>query len=94
MPHAWLLAAHADARARRPAEALALAKQIERVSSNRADALDVLAVSHAAVGDFTAAVETANAALAAAPANRSELRLALLERIALYRSKQPFVLKR
>ena len=54
--HVWFLAAHVDPGSRRPAEALALAQQISRVSPNRADALDVLAASQAASGDFTSAV--------------------------------------
>ena len=92
MPHAWLLAAHADRKARRPAEALALASQIERISASRAEALDLLAVSHASTGDFDSAIQIASAALSAAPG--TELRRAITERIALYRSRQPFVLKK
>lgn len=94
MPHAWLLAAHTDRRVRRTAEALALAKQIERVSTARAEALDLLAVSHAANGDFDTAVQIAGAAVAAAPATRSELRIAILDRIALYRSGRAYILPR
>ncbi|MBY0496502.1 MAG: tetratricopeptide repeat protein [Cyanobacteria bacterium] len=91
--HVLLLAAHHDPSARRPAEALALAQRVAAVSADRAGALDALAVSQAATGDFTAAVQTAGAALAAAPAGNSELRDAIRERIALYRNQQPFVLK-
>lgn len=94
VPHVWLLAAHADPTVRRPADALALAKQIEPVSRNRAEALDVLAVCHAAMGDFATAVDVASAALSAAPANRPELRRAILERIALYRRGLGYVLPR
>lgn len=94
MPHAWLLAAHANPKVRRPVEAVALATQIERVTPARVDALDLLAVSHAANGDFDTAVQIASAALAAAPATRAELRLAILERLALYRSRRPYVLPR
>jgi tetratricopeptide (TPR) repeat protein/mono/diheme cytochrome c family protein len=90
--HVWLLSSHHDPKARRPAEAMALAQQVVPVSLNRADALDALAASQAAAGDFQSAVQTAGAALSAAPANRPDLRAAIRERIALYRRRQPFVL--
>jgi len=93
-PHVWLLAANADPTARRPSDALALAERIVRVSTDRAGALDALAASHAASGDFLAAVQVAGAALAAAPVNRSEQRNAILERLALYRSGRAYVLPR
>ena len=93
-PHVWLLAAHADPKVRRPAPALALAQQIERVSSNRAGALDVLAVSHAAMGEFELAIQIAGAAVSAAPINPSDLRSAILERIALYRRGRAYILPR
>ena len=91
-PHVWLLAANTNPAARRPSEALALAERIARVSTDRAGALDALAASQAATGDFQSAVQTAGAALSAAPANQSELRDAIRERIALYRSGRPYVL--
>ena len=91
-PHVWLLAANTDPTARRPSEALALAERIVRVSTDRAGALDALAASQAASGDFATAVQTAGAALSAAPANPPELRDAIRERIALYRSGRPYVL--
>ncbi len=94
LPHVWLLAANADPTARRPSEALALAERIVRVSTDRAGVLDAIAASQAAAGDFLAAIQTAGAALSAAPANRVELRDAIRERIALYRRGQPFVLPR
>ena len=93
-PHVWLLAANADPTARRPAQALALAERIVRVSSDRAGALDALAASQAAAGDFQSAVQTAGAALAAAPAGQSDLRDAIRNRIALYRSGRPYELPR
>jgi len=93
-PHAWLLAANADPTARRPEDALALAERIGRVTSDRAGALDLLAACQAAAGDFDRAVQTAGAALSAAPAGQSDLRDAIRDRIALYRSKRPYVLPR
>jgi hypothetical protein len=90
--HAWLLAANSDSAARRPAAAVDLAERIVRVSADRAGALDLLAACQAATGAFDQAVQTASAALAAAPA--SDLRDAIQKRIALYRNRRPFVLER
>jgi tetratricopeptide (TPR) repeat protein/mono/diheme cytochrome c family protein len=90
--HVWLLAANADATARRPSEARALAERIVRVSADRAGALDALAASQAAAGDFQSAVQTAGAALSATPAPSPALREAILARITLYRDRRTFVL--
>jgi tetratricopeptide (TPR) repeat protein len=92
-PHVLLLAAHTDPAARRPTQALALAERIARVSGDQAAALDALAVCQAALGEFDRAVQTAGAALVAAPAPSLVFRDAIRERIALYRKHQPFVLK-
>ena len=92
MPHAWLLAANADADSRRPAEALALAERIAKISADRAAALDLLAACQAATGDFDRAVRTAGAAWSAAPASSTALREAIRDRIGLYKAKRPFVL--
>jgi len=94
LPHAWLLAAHFEPRGRRSADALALASQLSAAAPGSVDALDLLAASHAAAGEFDTAVQVAGAALAAAPATRPELRSAILERIALYRRGRPYVLPR
>jgi tetratricopeptide (TPR) repeat protein len=92
-PHVLLLAANAEAKARRPREALALAERIVRVSPDQAAALDALAVCQAALGEFERAVQTAGAALSATPAPSPALRDAIRERIALYRKGLPFVLQ-
>ena len=92
-PHVLLLAAHADPASRRPQQALALAERIALVNGDQAAALDALAVCQAALGEFERAVQTASAALVAAPAPSLALRDAIRERIALYRKHQPFVLK-
>ena len=94
LPHAWLLAAHSQPVGRRPAEAVALASQISAAAPGSVEALDLLAASHAAAGDFDTAAQIAGAALAAAPAMRPELRSAIRERIALYRARRPYVLPR
>ena len=88
--HVWLLAAHHDPAARRPAEALALAQRVATASADRAGALDALAASQAATGDFQAAVQTAGAALSAAP--DESLKTAIRGRLALYRNRHVFVL--
>lgn len=90
-PHVVLLAAHANASARRPAAAFALAERVARAATNRAAALDALAICHAALGRFDEAVRTAGAALSAAPTE--SLSAAIRARIALYRLQRPFVLQ-
>jgi tetratricopeptide (TPR) repeat protein len=91
MPHAWLLAAHADPLRRRPEAALDLAQRILLVSPDRAGALDLLAACLAATGDFARAADTAAAAVSAAAAS-ADLP-AIRERLALYQRRQPFVLR-
>lgn len=93
-PHVWLLAAHADGSIRRPAAALRLAERIAAVSRDRAGALDLLAACQAATGAFDQAVQTASAALTAAPASSTDLGRAIRARLARYRNRQPFVLER
>jgi tetratricopeptide (TPR) repeat protein len=90
-PHVVLLAAHADASARRPAAAFALAERVARAATDRAAALDALAICHAALGRFDEAIQIAGAALSAAPAE--SLSAAIRARIALYQKQQPFVLR-
>jgi tetratricopeptide (TPR) repeat protein len=90
-PHVILLAAHADRSARRPAAAFALAERVARSATDRAAALDALAICHAALGRFDDAVRIAGAALSAAPAG--SLSAAIRARIALYQKQQPFVLQ-
>ena len=61
---AWILAAHPDESVRRPAEALALASRLVRISNNMNPAyLDLLGVAQAASGDFSLAAASARAAL-------------------------------
>jgi len=90
-PHVVLLAAHADPTARRPAAAFALAERVARAATDRAAALDALAICHAALGRFDEAVRIAGAALSAAPAE--SLSAAIRARIALYQKQRPFVLQ-
>jgi len=90
-PHVVLLAAHADASARRSAAAFALAERVARAATDRAAALDALAICHAALGRFDEAVQIAGAALSAAPTE--SLSAAIRARIALYQKQRPFVLQ-
>ena len=61
---AWILAAHPDKSVRRPAEALALAKRLVRISRNMNPSyLDLLGAAQAASGDYSLAGKSARAAL-------------------------------
>ena len=94
-PVVWLLAAHPDAGARRPAEARRLAERIVAATSRRDPAaLDALAACLAGIGSFDDAIRTAGAAEAATPASAPELLAAIRARIALYRAGRTFVLPR
>jgi tetratricopeptide (TPR) repeat protein len=93
VPHVFLLAAHSNPTARRPAEARALAERISRAMGERdAAALDALAACHAALGSFDEALRIASTAESAAPSGSPDLRDAIRARIALYRAGKPFVL--
>lgn len=91
-PLVWLLAAHAEPLARRPAEARLLAERIVAASARRGGALDALAACLAALGRFDEAVKVATEAESVTPANPPALRQAIRERLALYRAGKPFVL--
>ena len=92
-PMVWLLAAHPEPAARRPADARRLADRLVAQTGRRdAAALDVLAACHAAMGAFAVAIALAGEAESATPANQPLLRQAIRERLALYRSGKPYVL--
>ena len=92
-PVVWLLAAHPEPAARRPAEALRLAERIVAASGRGdASALDALAACHAALGRFDEAVRVASEAESATPANQPALRQAIRERLVLYRAGKAFTL--
>jgi tetratricopeptide (TPR) repeat protein len=89
-PFAWLLATHPSAGVRRPEAAGALAARIvEATGRQEAAALDALAATQAARGEFDAAVRTAGEALTQATGEHAA---AIRERLALYRAGRPFVL--
>jgi Flp pilus assembly protein TadD len=90
-PLARLLAAHPDAEARRPSAARDLARRIVGVTRGTdAGALDALAVSLAATGQFDEAIRVAEDAVTRATASEAD---EIRARLALYRRRQPFVLK-
>lgn len=89
-PVAWLLAAHPEGRARRPAAALTLATRIvDATHRGDANALDALAAASAALGDFEAATRVVTEAIGLADAASAP---AMRTRLALYREGKAFVL--
>jgi len=91
---AWGLAT-ADWSPAPPAEVLALARKVnEAFPTPHAGALDTLAAAHANAGDFPAAVQSIQQALALLPSNGDGkfglLRERLQSRLDLYRQRQPY----
>jgi Flp pilus assembly protein TadD/mono/diheme cytochrome c family protein len=92
-PVVWLLAAHPEPMARRPAAARRLAERIVAATGRRDPAaLDALAGCQAAMGLFEDAVRLASEAESATSANQPALRQAIRERMALYRAGKVFTL--
>jgi len=91
-PVVWLLAAHPEPLARRPADARRLAERIVAATRRAAAAVDALAACYAALGRFEEAVRLASEAESATPANPPTLRAAIRERVALYRAGKAFTL--
>lgn len=91
-PVVWLLAAHPQPAARRPAEASRLAERIVAATGRAATAVDALAACHAALGSFDEAVRLASEAESATPANPPALRAAIRERMTLYRAGKAYTL--
>ncbi len=87
---AWILATSNDDQLRHPSRALELAKSIcESSQSPDANQLDTLAAAHAATGDYSQAVATANRAINIAKSN-TELANQIAARIMLYRQSKPY----
>ncbi len=86
---AWILAAHGDEALRRPEEALALAERLCALTNNQNPAyLDLRGAAQAAAGDFAAAQESAESAIALlgdSPAGEQ-----VRSRLQLYASGKPF----
>lgn len=88
---AWTFATHPSVAVRNPKSALELAGHFSRLAgAQNPDALDLLAVAHAANGAFQPAVQHAEQALAAAGTNVA-LATVLRARLALFKSGQPFI---
>jgi Flp pilus assembly protein TadD len=88
---AWLLATHPDPGIQKPAEALALAGKAAQASGRREPrVLDTLAAAQAATGDFKAAVDTIDTAIALAEAAQAHaIRNQLETRRAGYLERKP-----
>lgn len=92
-PVVWLLAAHPEPAARRPADARRLAERIVAATGRGdASALDALAACQAALGRFEEAVRVASEAESATPANQPALRQAIRDRLTLYRAGKAYTL--
>ena len=88
---AWTLATHADPKLRDPAEALRLAARAAELTSRQDPAiLDALAAAYAATGDWEHATATATSAIALAQARSRAMADEIGQRLALYRSRQPY----
>jgi len=89
---AWILAVADDPNLRHPAEALPLAQRAcELTGYKQPEMLDTLAVAYAALGQFPAAIETAQKARQLAQdAGREQLARDIQNHLELYRSGQPY----
>lgn len=90
---AWALATAPDPALRNGARARSLAEEsVAGTGGKDIPALDALGAASAAVGDYTRAVESANAAVALARASGQDALARMLEsRVALYRRGRPYV---
>jgi len=87
---ASVLAAAPDATVRNPAEAVKLAERVVALTARRdASLLDVLAVAHAAAGDFDRALAVVDEALALSPP--TVLATLLGQHRTLFSQRQPYV---
>lgn len=88
---AWTLATHPNATVRNPRSALELAGQFAtRAGAQSAEALDLLAVAHAANGAFEPAMRHAQQALATVGTNTA-LAVEIRARLALFQIGKPFL---
>jgi tetratricopeptide (TPR) repeat protein len=92
MALAWVLSSHPDAAIRNPEDAIDLAHQAIALSNRDPSGLDALAAAYAAAGRFDEAVSAASEAAAATRTTGATQQHADIERrLALYRSRQPYV---
>ena len=89
---AWILAAHPEAKVRRPEEAIRLAERAAKLSRHEDPRiLDTLATAYAAAGRFDEAVATAETAMElASNAGANELADVIRGRMRLYQQGKPF----
>ena len=73
-------------------QAVALAERVAKQPGNdRPEILDTLAAAYAEAGDFTKAVQTAEAGLTnAREQNKAKLAAEIQQRLELYRQKKPY----
>jgi len=88
---AWILATSADARVRDPDAAIRLAEAARAQGPAPPELLDALAAAYAAAGRFDDAVRTASEAHALAARRDPALAAELRARLALYRTRRPYV---
>ena len=89
---AWVLATAPDAGVRRPAEALALAREVAARQPADARAVDVLGAALAASGAFEPAIDAAKLALRLVPATaEADVRASIERRLDLYQRGTAFV---
>jgi len=90
---AWIQATRPSLPSRDVAEALRMAKKLcEQTNFNDPNTLDTLAVTYAAVGDFSNAVQTASKAVRMAKSmNENELAGKLLGRLKLFEQSKPYI---
>jgi len=90
---AWILAVAEDAKINNPAEAIVYAQRAcELTKFNAPGFLDTLAVSYAAAGKFSVAVETAQKAIEKADlAGKKDLAKEISARLKLYQAGQPYI---
>jgi Flp pilus assembly protein TadD len=92
---AWLLAASKETTIHNPDKAVRLAQRVcELTNYKEPDLLDTLAVTYAAAGDFSKAVETAERALELCQSpEQSTLKQEIESRLVLYKAGKPYIEK-
>ena len=89
---AWTLATHTSATVRNPTAARELAERFVKLAgAQNPEALDLLAVAHAAGGDFQRAAQLARQALAALGTNQPPFAADVRARSARFEAGQPYV---
>lgn len=88
----WTLATHGQTGIRNPTTARELATHFTKITGEQnPEALDLLAVAHAAGGDFQRATQFTQRALAALGTNQPPFAVELRARLALFQAGKPFL---